>query len=264
MGDNAPPPAGTAQHDEGRWHVRRRSSRARLLVLLVLVSVMVGALFASGSFDYYRDAFNSARLSAAIRQVNGVRAYVIAPSQPPSPEGYPLLVALHGNGGYADSLIPLFAARADQSGFLLVLPDFGEYAQPYGDRVTPALNALISDVRADYPLDARGVALFGFGVGGDIATLYAHEYYDVAVVVTVGSRQLMPPPAGDPVVRYAYLFAAGDPALPRLRDQIDREFRPNGNPITLEAVAGEVGRLTEPQVAQAFIYLRDAFSIAPP
>ena len=96
---------------------------------------------------------------------------------------YPLLVALHGNGGTSAGFAPLFSSLARAS--VLVAVPQGEYRKPaggyswffetsdrslweeYDTRSVAGVVALISDLRARYPIG--NVFVLGFSQGASLA-----------------------------------------------------------------------------------------------
>ena len=105
------------------------------------------------------------------------------PEQYDNSKTYPLLVALHGNGGTSASFAPLFSSIAGAS--VLVAVPQGEYRKPaggyswfyetsdrslweaYDTRSVAGVVALISDIRARYPIGK--VFVLGFSQGASLA-----------------------------------------------------------------------------------------------
>lgn len=108
------------------------------------------------------------------------------------PERAPVLVAIHGWGGNADSLLPL-AEPLDRAGYAVVLFD----ARCHGDsdeddfaslpRFAEDLEAVLDALRGEPLIDARRIAVFGHSVGAGAAMLAASRRADIVAVVSLSA-----------------------------------------------------------------------------
>jgi len=138
------------------------------------------------------------------------------PARADSPEArWPLVVAFHGAGGDENFLFELagdgyLERLARESGALVVCPSTTDFA-----RGGAALDALLTELAADYPLDPERVFLFGHSMGsGAVANLCRARPDAIARAVSVagfGTVDEGSPPilviAGevDPIARAARL-----------------------------------------------------------
>lgn len=199
-----------------RAHVERERSpiSSRLIftsVLLVLGLVLLAAasvwFVRAGFADSYAQAFERARLRGAQQTYRGYDYYLIIPSGSPPPGGWPVLVALHGNGGEAGHMLPA-AGPVTDAGAIFVAPTFGTY-DPQPEGPLGVLDGILAEVAERYPLDNRGAVLLGLSQGGAFAYRFSVRYpARVAGVVTAGAPRLDPiAPAS---VNIPYLFTWGE------------------------------------------------------
>ncbi len=94
---------------------------------------------------------------------------VIPPGAPAEPEGFPVVVALHGAGGNEHMFVEAYGAGrladlAVQDGFVLLSPSTIHFAQRPG-----ALEALLEAVEDQVPVDRSRVFLVGHSMGAGAA-----------------------------------------------------------------------------------------------
>lgn len=242
----------------GRWGMaRRKRGVARFAFFVVLIAVGLLLFLRSGSFEYYRDALQSSQWRDALHNDAAVDYYVLTPTTPTPATGWPVLVALPSFGAPAEALLPYFAEQAGSDGVLLVVPNFGQYPFPYETETLPALNEIILRVRQRYPADRRGVVLFGFVTGGEIALLYAREYYGVLAVSAASALELHAPP-DDPTIRYLLTYTQADTLIGYNRELAAR-FAERGHDVDFVVLSGTEDVLDERQVALTMGLVREVY-----
>lgn len=243
-----------------RWMPRRHKRTPVQLILLLIVFVAALVLFlGSGSFEYYRLAIQSGQWRDSLHTGGAVEYYALIPDGTAPANGWPVLVALHSYGASADALLPFLADAAREAGILLVAPNFGEFPYPYSEFTTPAINAMLNEVLSQHPTDPRGVVMFGFVSGGEVAMLYAREYFGVAGVVTVSALQLHSPPEGDTSIRYMLIYNQGDEVL-EYNEWIVETFRDGGNDVGLVVIPGYSDTLETEAVERTIAFVKDVLT----
>ncbi len=101
----------------------------------------------------------------------------------------PLLIALHGTGAGPDTAIGMFAAGADQRGFIVAAPVGYNLSGWYGiaGLVSPetarlseqAVMNMLEQVRAEFNVDPRRIYIAGQSMGGIGAIYLASKYPDI-------------------------------------------------------------------------------------
>lgn len=232
-----------------RWGTRRQQhSLVKVGFFVAMVGMMLAIFINSGSFQYYRDSLQSGQWRQGLYTDAEYDYYALPPDGEPPITGWPVLVALPSYGAPAEALLPYFADRARDAGVLLVVPNFGEYPYPYSTYTTPVLRDIITRVEARFRVDSRGIVLFGFVSGGEIAMLYAQEYFGVLAVSAASAVQLHPPAEGDSSVRYLLTFTQADDLI-EYNERVANSFRENGNIIDFRVLPGVRDILDEQQVA---------------
>jgi predicted esterase len=228
----------------------RRLQRRVLAWMIVLVAV--GLIIAawnwfvnSGMLGRYMTAlgFEYTTYDVTTQRINDQTQFrlLVPPGEPP-PDGYPVLVAIHGAGGDGRAMMALFAEPCRRAGVMLIAPTFPnepgqEYYlyQPNDQR----LNAILDVVWQQHRFDRRGVVLAGYSSGAVFATYFASDYgADLAGVVLIGlppSSLTLPMPArGD----LEFWLTAGDEdfiAVDASQEYTDRLYA-NGNPVYWETI----------------------------
>jgi poly(3-hydroxybutyrate) depolymerase len=182
-----------------RWSVRRPSLPVLLALLLLATS---GVALAKGKD---KDAGKApewseeeGRLVLRVFSPRALKAYLVAPSEPPA-EGKKadLLVILHGHGGTATGVLgyatPVAAARG---AYLLACEGSGDEKTPQGPGHSwsqPDVQGIVACVEATiakHPVDPKRVVLIGHSAGGTMSlATYASKPSAFAGVVTTASPE---------------------------------------------------------------------------
>jgi dienelactone hydrolase len=183
--------------------------------------------------------------------------YVQEPSGTPPPDGWPLLVAIHGWQGDAFSMIAPFSQRAYDEGVILVTPSYNHQVEVSYDDYYAVLSILLDDVRAYYPINQAATVLTGFSWGGRITQFYTATFpYQFAGAVVGGSREYLLPNYTNPT-RYAIFIGAED-----FFDNVDRpartldfvgQMRDQGSPVWYYEITPGVGHwMVSEQINKVF------------
>jgi hypothetical protein len=190
-----------------------------IITLSVMCIYLVSYVFANYEdvslvFDQWEDK----HYRTEIRYLyEGLAYHLFVPDAAPPPDGWSMLVILNEEGAVPDTLMQMFVRMSRENNVIMMVPAFPEYRYPYEQEVLPELDQMISKVRESYPIHASGPVLFGYSAGGEIASLYAHEYPDaVAAVITSGAPYIYPSPDEDMPFRIIYGY--DDPLLPHYND----------------------------------------------
>lgn len=187
-----------------------------LSIMLIYLASYVFANYEDVSlvFDQWEDSNYRTEIQYLYE---GLAYHLFVPSGDPPSQGWAVLVILNEEGALPDTLMPMFVRMSRQNDVMMVVPAFNEYGYPYEQEVLPALDQILDKVRQSYPVNASGPVLFGFKAGGEIASLYAHEYpTSVAAVITSGAPYIYAPPDEDMPFRIIYGY--DDPLLPHYND----------------------------------------------
>jgi pimeloyl-ACP methyl ester carboxylesterase len=217
---------------------------------MILLGLVMTLLLTTGALDLYLGSLQTQRWRENLRTNRTpfqLDYYLFVPQTPPPPEGWGLLLLLHDYGANAESLLPSFVQGAAESGVILIAPTLGAYAEPLDTMTLPAIDALLIEVRAEYPANPQGAVLFGYGSGGTVATYYAREYFRVAAVATVSTPQVFPPPSDDPKVVYLFMYGTFDTNRNAAELSIAR-FHESSNPLEVLTMPGADERVTAEQV----------------
>jgi predicted esterase len=182
--------------------------RAFLGLAILVLTVLVIWFVRSGLLDRYSTFFQHSMLARNKYTIHGTEYYLLSPDGEPPADGWPAVVVLHGYGGNGKDLLPIAGTFTSQ-GVLFISPTFGGY-EPYpGNGPIRPLNDILSEVRSHYPVDSRGVVLYGFSQGGTFAYRYSvFEPDQVAGVVTAGAPDLE---GGFPAsITMPYVFTWGE------------------------------------------------------
>lgn len=243
-----------------QWSPRRRRRTLPQLIFLILIFAVALVVFlGSGSFEYYRIAIQSGRWRDSLHTGGAVEYYALIPDGTPPLNGWPVLVALHSYGASADAVLSHLAEPAREAGILLVAPNFGEFPYPYSDYTTPAINDMLNEVLSQHPTDPRGVIMFGFVSGGEVAMLYAQDFFGVAGVVTVSTLQLHSPPEGDTSIRYMLVYNQADESL-EYNQWVIETFRDTGNDVGLVVIPGFSDTLEEEAVKRTIAFVKEVLT----
>ncbi|MCU0496612.1 MAG: hypothetical protein MUF87_04580 [Anaerolineae bacterium] len=245
--------------DHGGWQKRAREfNPLRVLFLLILIAMM-GLLFANTNvFDLYRSSLELGAWREQLRLKDGIDYYLFVPINPMPAPGWGILVVLGDQFQRAEELIPFFAEAANQHNVVLVVPNFGEYPEPYNEYVTPQIDQILEEVRAEVTADPLGAVIFGYGKGGEIASLYAAEYYQVAAVITVNATDVRLPPTDAPDLVYFVMYGAyADFATVGVERA--QEIEQRGNPIEFLVIPRSVNELNRTQIARAMQFVWELY-----
>lgn len=182
---------GLSHQEQEKTETKRAPVTLYLLIIAVLALIGLSYNFVrAGYLDRYR-TWITLNLSNRYRHTSGGRKYyLIPPSGQKPPEGWPVVVGLHGYGGNGKNMLPI-ANTFTRRGIVYVAPTFGNYdPNPGAGPINPMVK-ILEDVNNQYPLHNRGVVLLGFSQGGTFAyrfSVYHPEW--VAGVVTAGAPEL--------------------------------------------------------------------------
>ncbi len=188
----------------------------RGFLLLLIVFVLCGYLLANSQqwVMASQGAFKLNEWKQIYREVEGVigaRYYVILPDTPPPAEGYPALWVLYDVPETPESIMLQFASTARTNDVLLIVPAFSLYNEPYRQRTVPGLRQILQAVELEFDINPDQTILFGYGKGGELASVFAQEYpNDIGGIVTSGASYLHPFPDNLP---YRVLYGQNDPLL---------------------------------------------------
>jgi hypothetical protein len=213
---------------QNNWQSVRRRSPVRWLIVLVMAVVTAFLFFRTGVLNTYISSIQSGQWRENLRREGDIDYYLFVPEGRAPASGWGSLVVLHEFGYGADSLLPWFVEKAQRDGIVLIAPVFGEYPQPIAE-TTSRLDAILIRVREEYPMDSTGAVIFGHGVGGEVAMLYARDYFGVGAVAAFGAPNLYEPPLDDPALPYLFMYGEYDSQLAVLQDVL-HQFQTFGNP----------------------------------
>jgi predicted esterase len=237
------------QFEKAQPRVRKTSSRGRLrwLMLVIASLALAGAIvffIASGALDRYRQADKINGYKQSLHQSDGLDYYLLVPGGDPPKKGWPVLLALHGNGGSGMDVFPLFADFAAREGVVLIAPTFGTYPYPAEQLVAPPLDKLLATVGKDYPLNPFGAVVYGFSAGGEAATLFAGLYPNRVAGVTVEAAPEIHPPPSNRGLPYNILYGENDEVRPYAAASVNR-VQQLGYPLNYEVVPGAGHEITQ-------------------
>lgn len=163
-----------------------------LAVAVMTFLVMCTLSWRSGLLGSYIQAVRVLGWQAQKSNLDGYDYFAIVPGGSPPAEGWPIVVALHGNGGRGEDMLFL-ADEVNRVGAILLAPTFDEY-QPFssGGPIEP-MSRILTEVGSLHPLQARGAILLGFSQGGSFAYRFSVRHPEqVAGVVTAGAPEFDP------------------------------------------------------------------------
>lgn len=217
-----------------------------MLIIFGLFLIVLSQFYLSDGVEFINQAFDEIemqQLKSTVKQINGIDYYVIMPTTESLESGYPMLVALPDGREDSTAMLRYFSDFVDLYGTILLVPEFDDYRLAQVPYQAAALQAMIESVNRDFPLDDKGVLLFGFGDGATVATQYANYFpQSAASVITSGGTFLYPSPE---TVPYTIMYGADDALL---RDRTDTdvpfadltEWTTPLNYLTIENIGHEV------------------------
>lgn len=132
------------------------------------------------------------------------RTYLLhVPSKLPD-QPVPLLVALHGSGRTAGSVLNPWKGLANTHGFIVAAPNSLESEQWQGPHDGPGfLHRVVEDVRRSHRIDTRRIYLFGHSAGAHFALIMAcvQSEYFAAVATHAGTLAAQHQPYTKALVR---------------------------------------------------------------
>ena len=133
-----------------------------IIAVVIIIFLISGTLKSLGVFGYQQQKHT----------INGYTYYLIPPETEAPETGWPVVVALHEEGGKAGDVLPL-ARQFTNQGILFVAPSLADY-QPYpGNGPISPMEAILNQVDQEYPIRNQGMVLLGFSQGGSFAWRYS-------------------------------------------------------------------------------------------
>jgi|GEM_PF-2256179 len=200
--DDNPPPSGNFPNSPSMW-----------IIFMLFVVVMAQFFWSDGVQIINRalDELEVQQMKQSVRQVNGTDYYMITPDAPAPSSGYPVLVAIPDGQEDATAMLQHFSDMAQQTGAILLVPDFLDYRFARVMKQSDVLDAMLADASQYTAVNPRGALFFGFGDGAMVATRYANIHPEQTVgVITSGGTFLYPPPTDVP---YTIIYGANDSLL---------------------------------------------------
>jgi len=198
---------------------RKAISRWLLLVATLVLAVMVVWFVDSGLFARYKLAYRTWRLKQNVQTLaNGQEYYLIIPGGDAPPDGWAVVVAMHGYGGDGVSILSEdFFDIAEKERAIIVLPTFTDYDDD-DDTFTQInvglqsnLTAILNKLAKDYPVSSKGAVLYGFSRGAMFATEYFSNYSaQVSAIGAEAAPQVIIPPVGTYLRPCVFLYGAND------------------------------------------------------
>jgi len=193
----------------------------------------------SGKTVFREDGVRIVRQNVQLRGSEGqsyaVESYVLMPEPQRKGEHFPLLLALHGRGGNGRAYLEIWRKEASQRRWMILAPS---YENPDFD--LDAIDALLIQVKRDYPVDSARIYLEGVSAGGFISQLLVKQNpsaWKAAVFV-----------AAPPFEAPGHQTSAGYPPLLFVHGEKDAQFR-------FEDVLTRVGALKKEGIeAEVFRY----------
>jgi dienelactone hydrolase len=235
------------------WQKVRRRSRTQWTVVVVLALITGLLFFRSGVLDRYIRSVFVSDWQENLRREGETDYYLFVPDIPEPSSGWGMLVVLHDYSYDANSILPLFVRRAEEQGLILVAPTFANYPQPFSPETTSRLDAILIQVRNEYRTDEAGAVVFGYGVGGEIAMLYARDYFGIGAVATYGVGELYAPPSDDRVLPYLIMYGEFDSLMGMLQPELN-DFEAYDNPTEIISIPDADKNLPE-QAADLVVQL---------
>lgn len=169
--------------------LRQRFMTAMLVVAVMTLLGMCTWSSSSGLFDSYIRSFRMIGRQTQKSNLDGYDYYAIVPGGSPPTDGWPVVVALHGNGGQGGDMLFL-ADTFNKAGAILVAPTFDEYQPSSSGGPIEPMSRILTEVGRLHPLQARGAILFGHSQGGSFAYRFSVRHPEqVAGVVTAGAPE---------------------------------------------------------------------------
>lgn len=196
------------------WALSWLKQSTRIAASLAFTLLLTGV--ANGGWIMWGPSPNGTQQSIV---VDGLRRdYLLhVPASLPADEEVPLVLVLHGAYGWGDQIARAtdFSRKADREGFIVAYPEghsrlprlwqfwnatYCCYDAMAGPDDVAFLDALITRLLEEHPIDASRVYLAGFSNGGMLASLYAAQHTDrIAALATVSSTIGAELPGGEVV-----------------------------------------------------------------
>jgi pimeloyl-ACP methyl ester carboxylesterase len=199
-------------------------------------------------------------------RISALTSYIILePNATPKPDGWPVLLVLHGWMANGLGEIPSYAAQAAQSGVILVVPTFDHASNPTYEAVYQDIRTIRAQLNAHYRVNWQDSVIAGFSWGGRVAQFYSVLYIsDFGGAVIGGSREYMLVPNNSPI-RYAIFVGTADFYDNVNRPQLAIEFVDSmakaGKPVWyFENTPGIGHQLTPSQIDKTFALIAELHS----
>ncbi|MBC7809830.1 MAG: HEAT repeat domain-containing protein [Burkholderiales bacterium] len=251
---------GTSSQRTGRF--MKLLAFGLVIFMLALIGGLAFTLLSSGTVERYvtvnRQVQAEAQAEHITASLGSTEYQVIVPAAHAPSGGWRVLVLLHGYGGQAADVLPLFEDAALGEGVLLIAPTIGEYPFPY-DRSANRLNEILQQVAAEHPFDERGVVLYGFSSGGDVSAQYARDYPEQTAGVIASGAPEIGAPSSSRAVQYTVIYGEDDELQDYNQNSVT-ELRDDNQLFAYEVVP-DIGHVPTPRdVPLTFELLRDVYS----
>jgi poly(3-hydroxybutyrate) depolymerase len=122
----------------------------------------------------------------SVRCAGQTRRYLL--SSPAGNALKPALLLLHGAGGHAGDLVPLWSAFAASHGIVLVAPELPR-DRAFENVAPEVFRCIVEDAKTAAKVDPRRVYVFGHSMGGYLAfdaAMFESEYFAAVVAHAAG------------------------------------------------------------------------------
>lgn len=231
---------------------RKTVSRMLLVIALLVLVILIIWFVESGLLARYKLAYQAWRLKEDVHYLaNGQEYYLLIPNGDPPPDGWAVVVAMHGYGG--DGLSALnadFFTIANEERAIIILPTFADYDDD-DNTISQSniglqnnLSAILDTVAREYPVNSRGAVLYGFSRGGMFATEYFSNHSNrVYAIVAEAAPQVIVPPGGAYIRPCVFLYGEND-GLQNYTYSNIQQWKTLGFPVIYEIVPGAGHQVT--------------------
>lgn len=252
---------GVAVAAKRRYARRRGCALGPILAGLALILALAALALAvwwtvdPDSIDGLRHRYTVWRLSNDERSLPGGRTfYLYEPDGAIPPEGWAVIVALHGSGATGEDMLTAeLLDLADNERALLIAPNLGTLdtlsgALDSSGGPIEGLRAIVTHVREAYAVSPKGVVLYGYDQGARLATgfLAAHPEQIYAVVAESPPSVVVPEvPEGEgvPMPPLTIVFGQAD-ALAQITQPEIEALQAQGYPVEMIVVPGQARQMS--------------------